>query len=331
MDADGQAIAEALRHLTPPRSASNFSNVVVGLVGRGIQSSLSPIMHESEGARLGLSYSYLLIDFDRLGLPDTALGRVISAAETAGFAGLNVTHPFKQEVVPHLDKLAPEAHLIGAVNTVVFSNGSRIGHNTDSWGFKQSFLEGMAGCRLGQVVQFGAGGAGAAVAHAMMELGAERLWVLDTDPERTRRLIERMSAQFGDRVRIAATEDMLADADGIVNTTPVGMSKYPGVPFAPSLLRPKLWVAEIIYFPQETELLMRARALGCRTLAGTGMALYQAVRAFELFTGQAPDPMEMIRHFDGATSPSREMIAPSGVLNEVDVKREEDNDIESDT
>lgn len=306
MDADGQAVAEALRHLTPSRSASSLSDVVVGLVGRGIQSSLSPVMHESEGARLGLSYSYLLVDFDRLGLADTALGHVVSAAEKAGFAGLNVTHPFKQEVVPRLDKLAPEAQLIGAVNTVIFSNGSRIGHNTDSWGFKQSFLEGMAGCRLGQVVQFGAGGAGAAVAHALMELGVERLWIIDTHPERTGRLIERMSAQFGDRVRIARTEEVLLGADGIVNTTPVGMSKYPGVPFAPGLLGPGHWVAEIIYFPQETELLTRARALGCRTLAGTGMALYQAVRAFELFTGQAPDPTEMIRHFEGATLSARE-------------------------
>lgn len=302
MDADGLAIAEALRHLTPSQSASSLSNIVVGLVGRGIQSSLSPVMHESEGARLGLSYSYLLVDFDRLGLPDAALGHVVSAAQRAGFAGLNVTHPFKQEVVSHLDKLAPEAQLIGAVNTVVFSNGSRVGHNTDSWGFKQSFLNGMAQCPLEQVVQFGAGGAGAAVAHALMELGAGKLWICDTDPERTGRLIGRMSAHFGDRVRIARTEEVLASADGIVNTTPVGMAKYPGVPFAPGLLRPEYWVADIVYFPQDTELLKRARALGCRTLAGTGMALYQAVRAFELFTGQTPDPTEMIRHFDGAAS-----------------------------
>lgn len=300
MDADEEAIAEALRQLAPSRSASSLSAITVGLIGRGIQSSLSPAMHEREGARLGLCYSYLLVDFDKLGLHGTALGTVISTAEKMGFAGLNVTHPFKQDVTQHLDVLAPDAGLIGAVNTVVFSRGSRVGHNTDSWGFKESFLEGMAGCQLANVVQFGAGGAGAAVAHALMELGVERLLVFDTDSARARRLVERMAARFGNRVDFATAAHSLAEADGIVNTTPIGMLKYPGTPFPPDLLTPEHWVADIVYFPQETELLKRARHLGCRTLAGTGMAIYQAVRAFELFTGHEPDRIAMTRHFEGA-------------------------------
>ena len=92
----------------------------------------------------------------------------------------------------------------------------------------------------------------------------------------------------------------LETCDGIVNTTPMGMQKYPGAPFPLELLRPRHWVAEIVYFPQETELLRAARALGCRALAGTGMAIYQAVRAFELFTGMEPDRREMSRHFEAA-------------------------------
>jgi shikimate dehydrogenase len=276
--------------------------VLIGLVGRGIQSSLSPTMHEREGARLGLRYSYLRIDFDQLGLPDSALAQIISEAERAGFAGLNVTHPFKQSVIPHLSRLASEASAIGAVNTIVFKNGLRHGHNTDSWGFAESFRDGMAGCRLDRVVQFGAGGAGAAVAYALMELGVGELSIVDTDADRSRLLAERMATQFGGRVQASTDVDgELAKADGIVNTTPVGMAKYPGVPFSPALLAGHHWVAEIIYFPQETELLKRARALGCRTLAGTGMAVYQAVRAFEFFTGIAPDRAAMVGYFEAAS------------------------------
>lgn len=282
-------------------NAASSDAVLIGLVGRGIQLSRSPIMHEREGARLGIRYSYLLIDFDMLGLPDSALGDVIAAAERLGFAGLNITHPFKQSVVPHLHWLAPEASAIGAVNTVVFSQASRRGHNTDSWGFAESFRDGMAQGALNRVVQFGAGGAGAAVAYALMELGAGELRVVDSESDRAMLLAERLASRFGERVR--AETDVAAaisDADGIVNTTPVGMAKYPGIPFPSGLLTPAHWVAEIIYFPQETALLRQATTLGCRTLAGTGMAVYQAVRAFELFTGIAPDRAAMIGHFEAA-------------------------------
>lgn len=301
--ADDQ-IVDMLGRLLPNSGQSNPGSrdaVLIGLVGRGIQLSRSPIMHEREGARLGMRYTYLLIDFDRLGLADSALGSVIAAAEQLGFAGLNVTHPFKQSVVAHLSGLAPEASAIGAVNTVVFSNGSRQGHNTDSWGFAESFREGMAGCSLKRVVQFGAGGAGAAVAYSLMELGVGELQIIDSDGDRASQLAGRMAARFGERVR-AGTDvaTAIAGACGIVNTTPVGMAKYPGVPFPSGLLVPQHWVAEIIYFPQETELLRQARSLGCHVLAGTGMAVYQAVRAFELFTGTAPDRAAMISHFEAA-------------------------------
>jgi shikimate dehydrogenase len=275
--------------------------IVVGLVGRGIQASKTPRMHELEGSRIGLGYSYVLVDFDALGLADADLGAMVDAAEALGFAGLNVTHPFKQAVLPLLDDLAPEAAAIGAVNTVVFSGGRRTGHNTDSWGFAESFREGLAGVPMDSVVQFGAGGAGAAVAHALLSLGARRLTISETEHERAARLAARLSERFG--VPVTATGDAaeaLARASGLVNATPVGMEKYPGLPFAGVLLRPAHWVAEIIYFPAETPLLREARALGCRTLAGTGMAVYQAVKAFELFTGIAPDRAAMSEHFRAA-------------------------------
>jgi len=280
--------------------------LLVGLIGRGIQLSRTPAMHEREAARFGLGYAYMLVDFDALGLPDDALPGIISAGAALGFQGFNVTHPFKQQVIPLLDRIAPEAAAIGAVNTVVYDNGrtsrATAGHNTDCWGFAESFRQGLSGVPLRQVVQFGAGGAGAAVAHALLQLGAESLTLIDTDPARAAALAAHMRKDWGSD-RVQATEnvaDALGWTDGIVNTTPVGMAKYPGMPFPAEMLRRQHWVAEIIYFPEETELLRVARGLGCRTLAGTGMAIGQAVRAFELFTGRKSDMAAMAGHFAAA-------------------------------
>ncbi|HVR69121.1 MAG TPA: shikimate dehydrogenase [Verrucomicrobiae bacterium] len=275
--------------------------VLVGLLGRGIQSSRSPVMHQREGARLGMRFTYALVDFDRLGLPDSMLGEVIAGAEQLGFAGVNVTHPFKQSVIAHLADLSPEAADIGAVNTVVFDNGRRIGHNTDCWGFAESFYEHMGGCPLDSVLQFGAGGGGAAVAHALLELGVGELALFDIDGSRSEQLARRLAVRFGGVITpVTELQPALACVSGIVNTTPIGMDKYPGVPFPTDLLESRHWVADIVYFPQETELLRLARGLGCRTIAGAGMAVYQAVKAFELFTGVAPDRTAMTLHFGAA-------------------------------
>ncbi len=280
-----------------PRGADGRS-FTIGLLGRGIGSSRSPIMHEREGARLNLAYTYRLIDFDQLGLDDAALGAVIDSAEELGFSGLNVTHPFKQSILPLLTDLSPEAAAIGAVNTIVLRDGRRIGHNTDSWGFAESFREGMQGCLLDHVLQLGAGGAGAAVAYALLELGAERLSIFDKDLPRAQQLADRLRERFKACIEVPlAVGPAFAQARGIVNTTPVGMAKYPGLPFDVGLLSDRHWVAEIIYFPAETELLRQAHQRGCRSLPGLGMAIYQAVRAFELFTGLQPDRAAMAAHF----------------------------------
>ena len=272
-------------------------SVLVGLIGAGIQGSRTPVMRE--GDCFGLSYVYKLIDTDRLKLDAGALPDLLASAERLGFAGLNITHPFKQAVVPLLDELSTEATRIGAVNTVVLDGGKRRGHNTDCFGFAESFRRAMPEARRDSVVLLGAGGAGAAVGYAVLELGTRQLDIFDVDGTRAQGLAQDLQ-QHGKGARVLAVTDVarvLAGADGLVNTTPVGMAKYPGLPFAPQLLLPRHWVAEIIYFPAETALLKLARELGCRTLSGLGMAVNQAVRAFELFTGITPDKAAMTRHF----------------------------------
>src|SRR5262249_2612337 len=153
---------------------------VVGLIGSGIGESLSPALHEREASLLGLDYSYVLLDLDELGLEPAAVGEVVRAAEAAGLDGLNVTHPCKQLVMPGLDELSAEAAALGAVNTITFDHG-RVGHNTDCTGFRDAFARRLPGAVMERVVLLGAGGAGAAVGHAIMSLGAGHVTVIDAD------------------------------------------------------------------------------------------------------------------------------------------------------
>jgi shikimate dehydrogenase len=272
---------------------------LAGLIGSGIQASRTPSMHEREGAEQGLRYIYKLIDLMALNIGPEALPELLTAAERMGFNGLNITFPCKQTVIPLLHELSEDARALGAVNTVVLKDGRRIGHNTDSSGFAEGFRRGLPDVRRDRVVQVGAGGAGSAVAHAVMKLGAGHLTVIDTDRAKAEQVAADLCERFGSG-RAEPGRDLaaaLATADGVVNTTPVGMAKIPGTPVPPDLLRPELWVAEIIYFPLETELLKQARARGCRTLDGGGMAVFQAVEAFRLITGITPDAERMRRHF----------------------------------
>ncbi|MGH7103764.1 MAG: shikimate dehydrogenase [Acetobacteraceae bacterium] len=281
-------------------SGASRSAILLGLIGEGIQASRTPSMHEQEATEHGLRCIYRLIDLERLELPRSALPDLLSAAERMGFDGLNITHPCKQAVIPLLHELSPEAAAIGAVNTVVLSDRRRVGHNTDCLGFAEGFRRGLPDADLSQVVQIGAGGAGAAVAHALLSLGAARLAIVDVDPDRAGNLARNLAGRFGPD-RAMAPPDLAAAmtaATGLVNATPVGMARHPGLPLPASLLRRSLWVSEIIYFPIETELLRRARAIGCRTLDGGGMAVSQAALAFELFTGMKADAGRMRRHFD---------------------------------
>jgi shikimate dehydrogenase len=284
--------------------------VLVGLIGAAIQASRSPALHEREAAEQGLICFYQLIDLDRLGLGAAALPDLLRAAERVGFRGVNVTHPCKQAVIAHLDALSDEARALGAVNTVLFEDGRRIGHNTDSYGFAESFRRVMPDAPRDRVVQLGAGGAGSAVAAAALTLGVGELTLADLDTAKLRVLVDQLNGRFGaGRARAVdafAGDDLAADhlaaavraADGLINATPIGMANHPGLPLPRELLRRDLWVADIVYFPLETELLRAARAIGARTFAGGGMAVFQAAEAFRLFTGRRADADRMLRHFE---------------------------------
>jgi shikimate dehydrogenase len=276
---------------------------LVGLIGSHIGGSLAPALHEDAFAAAGMVGHYHLMDVAQL--PGRRLGDLLEAARTAGFAGLNITHPFKEAVLGLLNSVAPDAGRIGAVNTVVFDKeGCSIGHNTDSSGFRRAFTEafGQPAARAADVLQLGAGGAGRAVAFALAELGVGHLALFDRDAKRSADLAAALGRHFGaGRCTVVADpEAAAASVAGIVNATPVGMTGYAGVPLPLQCLKAAHFVADVIYTPIDTELVQAARRLGCRTMNGGGMCVHQAADAFRHFTGISPDIARMQRTFDAA-------------------------------
>jgi shikimate dehydrogenase len=273
-----------------------------GLLGRSILASRSPWLHEQEARAQGAALTYELIDFTQRGLDDAALASVIDDVRHRGFAGFNVTYPFKQQAIASLDELDDSASIVGAVNTVAIREGRLIGYNTDMSGFRQSVVEGLDGAAMDRVLQLGAGGAGAAVASALLSLGVGRLDIADIDTVRACALAAMLSDRFGaGRVAVRTPEDRATDdVDGIVNATPVGLRSNPGLPIAAERIEPRHWIADIVYFPLETELLGVARGKGCRTLDGSGMVVNQAASAFEIITGMPADRDRMRSSFFAA-------------------------------
>ncbi|TDD87611.1 shikimate dehydrogenase [Saccharopolyspora karakumensis] len=267
---------------------------LVGLIGSGIGPSLSPALHEREAAELGLDYHYRRWDLDDLGEPPSAVGDLLARARAEGYRGLNITHPCKQLVLDHLDEVDADAAALGAVNTVVFDGTRAIGHNTDHSGFARSLQRGLPDVALDRVLLLGAGGAGAAVAHALLGLGAGEVRIVDLDADRAAELADSLPERAVTGGRL---DDELGEADGLVHATPTGMAAHPGLPVRAALLRPQMWVADVVYRPLATELVVTARRRGCRVLDGGGMAVFQAVDAFRLFTGLEPNAERMLRHF----------------------------------
>jgi len=280
------------------------SPTLVGLLGRGITASSSPVIHEAEASQLGIPLSYSLFDFDVLGLADEALGDVLAEVADRGFSGVNITHPFKQAVIPMLDEVEDIAASLGAVNCVTFRDGRMVGSNSDWIGFQFMLDRALPGHTRATVAQIGSGGAGSATAFALLQSGTGELRIHDASPQRIEALAGRLRTAFPHAEVIACEtpEKAILGSCGVVQSTPVGMQDHPGVPFDPDLLDSKQWLADVIYFPRETELLKAARERGLATADGAPMVIGQAAEAFRLFTGLEPDRDRMLEALnDGAT------------------------------
>jgi shikimate dehydrogenase len=279
-------------------SAAEYKNhrLLIGLLGAPIRHSASPAMHEAAADALGWRGFYQLIEIENAN--SALLRQLLAGVRSFGFAGINVTYPYKTAVVPLLDDLSEEARLVGAVNTVVVKHGRLVGHNTDASGFARSVAE-MLASSFGPVAVIGAGGVGKAASVAMARLGVQGLRIFDLDRHKAAAL----ARIVGPMTKSCASEtaaEALSGASGLVNATPIGMLPNRDSPIDLTLLRPDLWVADVIYYPLWTPLLREARRVGAPVLTGRALAIHQAVDAFRLFTGVEPSIDVMAAAFDAA-------------------------------
>jgi shikimate dehydrogenase len=277
----------------------------VGLIGDSLSLSLSPALHEREGRELGFDYHYEV--FDTQVNPEVAdLPRTLSTLVERGFLGSNITHPFKQEIMAHCDRVDPVASLVGAVNTLVFEDGQAVGYNTDWLGFLGSLQKNFASHDASSVVQVGAGGAGAAVAYALLRFGVKSLSVLDISFDKAYELEQRLAHSVpGGSIKAWPIEELSRlgqESSGIVNATPLGMVAHPGMPVPQDLITPDRWVHDVVYMPLVTELVRYARFVGAPVAGGGDMVVIQASEAITLFTGATADPERMMKHFEELVS-----------------------------
>jgi shikimate dehydrogenase len=268
---------------------------LTGLVGAPIAHSASPAMHERAAEALGVHCHYQLIEV--AGADREELRRLLDGVRRLGFAGVNVTFPYKEAVVSLLDELSPGAQAIGAVNTVVVRDGRLIGHNTDTTGFARAITGLVRDPAQSVVAVIGAGGVGRAITFALAGIGVAEIRIFDTDRAKAAQL----AGQIGKRGKTTvagSVEDAMRGATGVVNGSPVGMLPNRGTPVPDALLHRDLWVADAVYTPLWTPLLNAAKAEGAEVMTGRDLAIYQAADAFELFTGLKPSAAEMGNAFD---------------------------------
>ena len=268
---------------------------LIGLIGAPIAQSAAPAMHEAAGDALGVRCHYQLIEV--AGADAAGLRALLDGVRRLGFAGVNVTFPYKEAVVPLLDEMSPGARAIGAVNTVVVRDGRLVGHNTDTTGFERAIVDVIAASNRGAVALIGAGGVGKAIAFALANLGVAELSIFDAD----RAKAEALSMQLRGRLQARVADDVanaLQGAAGVVNATPVGMLPDRGMAVPEALLHRDLWVADAVYTPLWTPLLLAAKAKGASVMTGRDLAVYQAADAFELFTGLKPPAAAIGNAFD---------------------------------
>ncbi|RMG71628.1 MAG: shikimate dehydrogenase, partial [Nitrospirae bacterium] len=263
----------------------NANTKLTGIIGWPVEHSKSPLMHNAAFDALGLNMCYVAMPVR----PDD-LGDAIKGLRALNFLGINVTIPHKEAVINHLDRIDEEAEFIGAVNTIKNQDGELVGYNTDGRGFMESLRENDIDPKGKNIFVIGVGGAARAVCYYLCQ-EASTLWLHGRNIKRASALARDLN-KLSPSVSITETKDNLRYADIIINATPLGMKEDDPMPLEPSLLRDDQVVCDLIYW--DTPLIKEAKKIGCRTVNGIGMLLWQGALAFKIWTGITP-PVEIMR------------------------------------
>jgi quinate/shikimate dehydrogenase (NAD+) len=269
---------------------------LTGLIGSPIAASAAPAMHDLAAEALGVRCHYQLIEV--AGADQAGLRALLDGVRRLGFAGVNVTFPYKEAVLPLLDELSPRAREIGAINTIVVRDGRLVGYNTDTSGFERAIGDFVKTSGNRAVALIGAGGVGKAIAFALANLGVAELRIIDTERAKAAQLVRQLEGRQAARV-FDRIEDAVDGVAGVINGTPVGMLPDRGMPVPETLLHGGMWVADAVYTPLWTPFLVAAKAKGAAVMSGRELAIHQAADAFELFTGLKPSITAMGNAFDG--------------------------------
>ena len=262
------------------------SAIRLGLIGDNIAASMAPALHEIAGRLCGLSVTYDLLRPVDLG---KRVEDVLRHCQGAGYRGVNITYPYKELVVEHLQVDDPVVRSMGACNTVLFEAGGQPrGCNTDYSGFLAAYRNAFGDMPPGRVALAGAGGVGRAIGFALAELGAGELRLFDCDAQKARAVAEAICARHGvTRVEVCATTaEAAAGADGLVNATPLGMGGIGGCAFPGELIAGRRWAFDAVYTPVDTPFILAVRAADLLAMNGYELFLCQGIDAFRLFTGR---------------------------------------------
>ncbi|MHA2657782.1 MAG: shikimate dehydrogenase [bacterium JZ-2024 1] len=258
---------------------------ITGIFGFPIEHTLSPVMHNTAFDALGLDIRYVAFKVSPYDLKDA-----VRAIRALNMLGVNITVPHKENVIPLLDKVDDEASFIGAVNTVVNSDGILVGYNTDGRGFIASLNEEGISFEAKRILIIGAGGAARAISYYLSEK-AKSLWLYDIDKQKAEKLANDLS-RFRKCVSILYDLKDIGTQDIIINATPLGLKPDDPLPLQPEFINKDTVVYDLVY--KQTQFLKMAQQRGAKTLDGSGMLLWQGVLAFELWTGIKP-PVDIMR------------------------------------
>lgn len=265
---------------------------LIGLMAYPIRHSSSPAMHNAAFAKLGLDYAYLAFEVD-----NDSLEGAVQGIRSLKLVGSNVSMPNKTVVHKYLDKLSPAAEMCGAVNTIVNEDGVLTGHITDGTGYMMSLKDNGVDVIGKKMTIVGAGGAATAIEIQAALDGVAEISIFNrkdefwANAEETIRKINEKTnckAQLFDLADLDKLKEEIASSYLFTNATGMGMKPLEGQTYIPdkSFLRPDLIVSDVVYYPRETELLRMAKEVGCKTMNGLGMMLFQGAAAFKMWTGE---------------------------------------------